>query len=154
MKMKFGFCTHGLICFILLMIPNIFWFAFPAANVVNEASGVSTIGIIQSVARISFFTFTILFISEKKMKYKSLLIIFMALMLLFYYIAWIRYFTGDCDSALLVAKLWFIPIPLAIFPVLFFIGESLWLKNVPALISAVVFGVFHCYEAYIGYIKL
>jgi hypothetical protein len=150
MKLGFGFCLQGLICLILIMLPNLFWFILPPANPVSESSVQPIIGIIQSVTRIAFFAFTIILVNEKAVSYKSPYTIFMVILLMLYYITWIRYFAGGRDTSLLTDKLWIIPIPLAIFPVLFFLLEALWLGNIPALIAILLFGIFHCYEAYMG----
>ena len=63
--------------------------------------------------------------------------------LLLYYVVWIRYFTGGRDIALLNRPFLFIPMPLAVFPVLYFLCAALWLHNIPAAILMMIFGAAH-----------
>lgn len=52
-----------------------------------------------------------------------------------YYIVWIRYFIGGRDAGLLSKSFCLVPMPLAVFPVLYFICAALWLHNIPAVIT-------------------
>ena len=60
-----------------------------------------------------------------------------------YYIVWIRYFAGGRDVALLNRPFLFVPMPLAVFPVLYFLCAALWLHNIPAAIMMMIFGAAH-----------
>ena len=56
---------------------------------------------------------------------------------------WIRYFALGRDVALLERAFLFVPMPLAVFPVLYFLCAALWLHNVPAAVLMVIFGAAH-----------
>ena len=63
--------------------------------------------------------------------------------LILYYIVWIRYFFGGRDVALLGKPFLFVPIPLAIFPVLYYLFAAVWMDNIPAVITMLIFGAAH-----------
>ena len=63
--------------------------------------------------------------------------------LILYYIVWIRYFVGGRDVALLGKPFLFVPIPLAIFPVLYYLFAAVWMDNIPAVITMLIFGAAH-----------
>ena len=56
---------------------------------------------------------------------------------------WIRYFIGGMNDSLLGKNFLFVPIPLAIFPVLYFIFASLWMNNYIATVVMIIFGIAH-----------
>ena len=66
-----------------------------------------------------------------------------AFFLLLYYIVWIRYFVGGRDIALLNRPFLFVPMPLAVFPVLYFLCAAFWLHNIPAAVLMMIFGAAH-----------
>ena len=66
-----------------------------------------------------------------------------ALFLCLYYVVWIRYFAGGRDIALLNRPFLLVPMPLAVFPVLYFLCAALWLHNTPAAVIMLVFGAAH-----------
>ena len=66
-----------------------------------------------------------------------------ALFLLLYYAVWVRYFAGGREIALLSRSFLFVPMPLAVFPVLYYLCAAIWLHNLPAAIIMVIFGAAH-----------
>ena len=69
----------------------------------------------------------------------SLAAVFLAL----YYAVWLRYFIGGREITLLSRSFLFVPMPLAVFPVLYFLCAAIWLHNLPAAIIMVIFGAAH-----------
>ena len=47
------------------------------------------------------------------------------------------------EIALLSRSFLFVPMPLAVFPVLYFLCAAIWLHNLPAAIIMVIFGAAH-----------
>lgn len=66
-----------------------------------------------------------------------------ALFLLLYYAVWIRYFAGGRAIALLNRSFLLVPMPLAVFPVLYYLCAAIWLHNLPAAILMALFGAAH-----------
>ena len=62
-----------------------------------------------------------------------------AVLLLAYWIMWMLYFTG--------AKMWK-SMALAIIPTLLFLIGGITMRNIPAIVLAVVFGIGHIYVTY------
>ena len=53
------------------------------------------------------------------------------------------YFMGGKEIFLLSCSFLFVPMPLAVFPVLYFLCAAIWLHNLPAAIIMVIFGAAH-----------
>ena len=53
------------------------------------------------------------------------------------------YFMGSQEVFLLSCSFLFVPMPLAVFPVLYFLCAAIWLHNLPAAIIMVIFGAAH-----------
>ena len=53
------------------------------------------------------------------------------------------YFMGSQEVFLLSHSFLYIPMPLAVFPVLYFLCAAIWLHNLPAAIIMVIFGAAH-----------
>ena len=62
-----------------------------------------------------------------------------------YYGCWGRYYVNGWEQAYLGKALWGIPVPMAIFPVLFVILSSHVLRALPLGICAGIFGILHIY---------
>lgn len=60
-----------------------------------------------------------------------------------YYAVWIRYFVGGREIALLNRAFLFVPMPLVVFPMLYFLCAAVWLHNLPAVILMTIFGAAH-----------
>lgn len=56
---------------------------------------------------------------------------------------WLRYFARGRDVAMLNRPFLFVPLPLAVFPVLYFLCAAVWLHNLPAVLLMLVFGAAH-----------
>jgi hypothetical protein len=67
----------------------------------------------------------------------------MALCLLLYYAVWMVYYRRGRDFARLFAPLWGIPIPLAVFPSVYFLLAAVLLHAAPLLVASLVFGTAH-----------
>lgn len=67
----------------------------------------------------------------------------MVLFLALYYWGWSRYYLGRREYKLLFAPLWRIPVPMALFPVLYFAASSAMLHSPYMLISSLILGAGH-----------
>lgn len=67
----------------------------------------------------------------------------MGLMLLIYYIGWVRFFTRNREYRWLFYPLFSIPVPLALSPVMYFFLSSVILHSLPMLISSLILAAGH-----------
>lgn len=74
-------------------------------------------------------------------------LVLMALCLLIYHICWIRYMVQGRSYSLLFQHFLFIPVPMAVFPVLYFLFASILLRSWPIAAAAVVFALGHIPES-------
>lgn len=149
--LKFKFSFLGFIIFMIPMLINIVYAIFPPANVTEEASNVNKIlESIEGVTRILYAVAICVFVSNQKINFKSPWFILALVFLVLYYVVWMRYFIGGRDVKLLGKSFLFIPLPLAIFPVLYYLFAAIWLHNYVAAIFMVIFGVAHNIVSYIS----
>lgn len=144
MNLKLSFSYIGLIVFALPMIINIFYAVFPPVGEVTESSSAARwVEIVEKVSRIAYLFAVTLLVSKKPLNFRSAWLYIAAVFLILYYAVWIRYFVGCRDVALLGEPFLFVPMPLAIFPVLYYLCAAVWLGNISAVILMLIFGAAH-----------
>ena len=149
--MKFKFSILGTIIFILPMLINMVYFIIPAPAQSGPIAEVPKwIESIEQVTRILFAVVLCILVSNQKVNFKSPYLYIGLIFLILYYIVWIRYFLGGMERSLLAKSFFWVPMPLAIFPVLYFISEALWIKNYIAVFIMVIFGIAHYSVSYIS----
>lgn len=147
--MKPGISWMGILIFILPMIINLIYTFFPPVNAPAEPAKVNkVIEFVEQLTRMLYLFAICFLVSERKIDYTSIWLYLEIIFLILYYIVWIRYFIGGRDTDLLSKSFCLIPMPLAIFPVLYFICAALWLHNMPAVIIMVIFGIAHNIVSY------
>ena len=144
MNLKLSFSWVGLVIFALPMLINIAYAIFsPAGEVVPTKSTVRWLEAVEGVSRIAYLIVLTFLVSEKPLEVKSAWFYIAAAFLALYYIVWIRYFAGGRDTSLLGKAFLFVPMPIAVFPVLYFLCAAIWMHNLPAAIVMVIFGAAH-----------
>ena len=144
MNLKVSFSLIGLVVFALPMLINIVYVIFPPSEKAEQTAAVTHwIELVEQVSRMAYLLAITLLVSRNPINFRSVWLCLAALFLLLYYIVWIRYFAGGRDIALLNRPFFFVPMPLAVFPVLYFLCAAIWLHNVPATIVMVIFGAAH-----------
>lgn len=144
MNLKVSFSWIGLVVFALPMLINIAYAVFPPSGKVEQtAAATRWIEVVEQISRIAYLLAISLLVSRNPINFRSAWFCLAALFLLLYYIVWIRYFTGGRDITLLNRPFLFVPMPLAVFPVLYFLCAALWLHNIPAVILMMIFGAAH-----------
>lgn len=142
--MQFQFSILGVIIFLLPMVINFIYFRFPPVNQVREKEKVNVVleGV-EQVSRILYAIVLCILVSNQKVDFKSPWLYIGMVFLVLYYVVWLRYFIGGRDVSLLGKSFLLIPMPLAIFPVLYFVCEAVWVHNYIAVIIMCIFGVAH-----------
>ena len=144
MNLKVSFSWIGLVIFALPMLINIVYVMFPPAGKAEQTSAVTHwVEIVEQISRIAYLFAVTLLVSRDKLGFRSGWLYLAAAFLILYYAVWLRYFMGGREIALLSRSFLFVPMPLAVFPVLYFLCAAIWLQNLPAAIIMVIFGAAH-----------
>lgn len=147
--MKVGFSWIGVIIFALPMLINIIYAIIPPVNAPKEpAQANKIIEFVEQTTRILYMLAVCFLVSQRKIDYGSFWLYLGIVFLVLYYIVWIRYFLGGRDVTLLSKSFCLIPMPLAVFPVLYFLCAAIWLHNIPAVIIMIIFGIAHNVVSY------
>ena len=144
MNLKVSFSWIGLVIFALPMLINIAYIMFPPAGKAEQAAAVTHwVEIVEQISRIAYLFVVTLLVSRENLSFRSVWLSLAAVFLVLYYAVWLRYFVGGREIALLSRSFLFVPMPLAVFPVLYFLCAAIWLHNLPAAIIMVIFGAAH-----------
>ncbi len=144
MNLKVSFTWFGLVIFALPMLINIAYVLFPPAGKAEQPAAVTHwIEIVEQISRIAYLFAVTLLVSRDKLGFRSGWLYLAATFLILYYGVWLRYFMGGREIALLRRSFLFVPMPLAVFPVLYFLCAAIWLHNLPAAIIMMIFGAAH-----------
>ena len=130
MNLKLSFSWIGLVVFALPMIINIAYAVFPPTKKAEQtAAAARWIEIVEQISRIAYLAAITLLVSRKAVGIRSVWLWLSAVFLVLYYIVWIRYFAGGREIALLNRPFLFVPMPLAVFPVLYYLCAAVWLGS-------------------------
>lgn len=136
----------NLILVALILLPNLLFIVFPPSNIPTQSqkSGLWVlVTILEWIGRLAVFTLPLFWELKIDTRGKGIILIFMTLCILFYYTGWIKYMIGGREFKLLFEPLFFIPVPMAVFPVLYLILAGILLYSWPVSLAAIIFGVFH-----------
>ena len=144
MNLKISFSWIGLVVFARPMLISLVYAAFPPAGEPQPPAPVTRwVEIVEQASRIAYLLAVTFLVSRTPVSVRSTWFFLAVAFLLLYYAVWIRYFVFGRDVALLERMFLFVPMPLAVFPVLYFLCAALWLHNVPAAVLMVIFGATH-----------
>jgi hypothetical protein len=141
-------------CFILL--PNLFFIIFKPNEIKIENRNKDNIILLLFERIGQFGSFSLPLFFEIKLKsYISYILILIILFLLFlYYACWIRFFIFKRKYKLLFKPFFAIPVPMAIFPVLFFILISIVERSVIGFIFSISLAIGHIPVTYLEYRRI
>lgn len=143
MNLKISFSWIGLVVFALPMLINIAYAVFPPVGKVEQAAVTHWVEVIEQVSRMAYLAAVTLLVSREPVSTRSIWLWLALLFLILYYTAWIRYFAGGREINLLNQAFLLVPMPLEVFPVLYFLCAAIWLQNAPAAVIMVVFDAAH-----------
>lgn len=142
--MSISFSWRALIIIVLAMIPNIIYFRMPPKDIPESlGSRIKLIENIENISRIISFILLLFLSKNLNPNLKNFWVVGMIIFLSLYYFLWGRYFYYGGSYWLLGKSFLGVPMPMAIFPVCYFICGAIWLHSFPAVIALVIFGVFH-----------
>lgn len=136
------FNIYGLICLILLLVPNIVY-AVKCKDATNKCTDKWAL-FMEQVGRYGSMFFMVFTFGSLTQGWASVteFVVYLlgsAVLLLAYWIMWMLYFVG--------AGMWK-SMALAIIPTLLFLIGGITMRNIPAIFLAVVFGIGHIYVTY------
>ena len=144
MNLKVSFSWIGLAVFILPMLVNIAYAVFPPKGKTKQSASIShRIEVVEQVSRIAYLLAITLLVSREPIEFRNIWLCLAVCFLILYHVVWIRYFIGGRDVRLLSRPFLLVPMPLAVFPVLYFLCAAAWLRNLPAAMIMTVFGAAH-----------
>lgn len=143
---KFGFDFFGLLLFLLIMAPNIIWFAIPAPHDVLRSESITPlIDGIGSVSQIVFIAAMCILIRKdvNTIRFSKLIILSLAMVIL-YFIGWILYYNGSVNPIVIAL--------LTVPPCMAFILYIVDRKNAVAVIPATIFTICHIIYGVVNFI--
>lgn len=144
MSLKFSFSWIGLVVFALPMLINIVYAILPPVGEgAQPARTAKWLEAVEQISRIAYLLVLVLLVSDRPLAWNSVWLYLAAAFLVLYYAVWIRYFAHGRAVALLGKPFLFVPMPLAVFPVLYFLFAAIWMHNIPAAVIMLVFGAAH-----------
>ncbi|CAH1223939.1 hypothetical protein PAECIP111892_05393 [Paenibacillus auburnensis] len=138
-----GLHLKGFILPLLVLLPNLLLIFFAPHNIPKTVSPPFIFTVFERVGQVTCFTMPILFGTKIAAQPVNLLTGLMFICLIIYYLCWIRFFWSGREFAILFKPLSFIPIPMALFPILYFILLAVWLNSYLFAIPAVLFAIGH-----------
>ena len=145
-RYRLGFDVWGLTLFLLVMAPNLIWFAVPAPNdVLRVESATPVVDMVASVLQVMTIACLCFVINKGRDRLRfSLLVAASLFCIVAYYMGWAVYYSG-------IANAWVILL-LTIPPCAAFILFAADRKNWPAVVLASGFAVCHLIFAIVNFI--
>ncbi len=138
-----GLHLKGFILPLLVLLPNLLLIFFAPHNIPKTVSPPFIFTLFERIGQVTCFTLPIVFgtkVAEQPINFLTWL---MLICLIIYYLCWIRFFWSGREFAVLFKTLGFIPIPMAIFPILYFILLAVWLNSSLFAVPAILFAIGH-----------
>lgn len=143
---KIGFGVWGVLLFLVIMLPNLVWFAVPAPHdILRAGSQTELIDTIALVCQILFVAALCVVVNQSvgPLRVTSFLVGVIGC-IAFYYLGWMLYYFGITNP--------FVILLLTVPPCGAFLLFALDRKNYIALIPAAIFSVCHLFYGVINYI--
>jgi hypothetical protein len=134
----------------IIFIPNVLCIFFPPVNIPKENSRPvwwKIVILLEWIGRIGVMTLPFLYELKINGKEKIVLLFCMLVCAIVYYMGWYKYLTQGREYLLLFQPLGIIPVPMAIFPILYFIFAGLLLSSWPIVLVSIIFGIGHISES-------
>ena len=128
----------------LVLLPNLVFFSVKPVNVfVPFLKEPIILVVLKRIGQITAFIGPLFFAVSFNGWPEKIAAGFMAVMLLLYYFCWIRFFSRKREYRWLFEPLFFIPVPMAVFPIAYFLLGAGIMHSLPLLAAGVVFAAGH-----------
>ena len=143
----------GILIVAAILLPNILWMAFPPTSVpMNDEQPESQVRLImtaiENLGRIGCFILPLFFEPEISGVFEVMALMMMVLSLVIYYAGWTRYFVRGREYELLFQSLWKLPLPMAIAPIIYFLGAVVILHSYFLLVAWMLLAIGHLYVSH------
>lgn len=145
-KYRLGFDISGFVLFLIIMIPNLIWFAVPAPNdVLRTNSTTEIIDTVASVCQVLMIAALCMIINRESEKMRiSPYVIISAGCCLLYFVSWMVYYAGVVNAAVILG--------LTVLPCLAFLFFALDRKNRIAVLPILLFTICHLLYGVVNFI--
>lgn len=139
-----GLHLLGFIIPILVLLPNLIFIFFQPRDIPKSLpSPPPVFTLLERAGQVACFTLPIVFGRLIAAQPPGLPAIGMALCLLIYYGCWVRYYSSGQTFSVLFKPLLGIPVPMAVFPALYFLLLGAWVHSWLFVVPACLFTVGH-----------
>lgn len=145
-KYKMGFDIHGLLIFLIIMIPTFIWSAVPASNDILRAESTTKVAdTIGSVCQVLMIAALCILINQERSKLKFTgYIVATIVFAVLYFASWVFYYTGVTNAVVILG--------LTVCPCLAFLMFAIDRKNYIAVIPIIGFMVCHVIYGVLNFI--
>lgn len=138
-----GFSVMGLIIVALILVPNLFIIILPPKNTPKEIKDACVlVTVIERLGQAGCFILPVFSRGWLEGRGIDVWLVLMAVCIAVYWALWIRY-AARRDFAMLFEPLMFIPVPMAVFPVLAFASAAVWARSPWLGIAAAALALGH-----------
>ena len=144
------FHYENIIFIIVILFPNFILLVFKPTHTPSHSRKTMMwrmLGWIEHVGRFMTMFFCLLSPVSVDGTFKYVMLALMVLVIGLYYIGWLRYITAGHDYRVLFEPLLKIPLPMALFPILFFLLVAWLIQSSEMGISILIFAVAHLLES-------
>lgn len=138
-----------------LLMPNILFMKFKPTNVprkkADQNKSKRLFEVFERIGQAGIYIMPLFYKMNISNTESGIYLLIMGALLLIYYGCWIRYFVKHRDFRMLFERLWMIPLPMAIIPILYMIVASKVLNSHLLLIATLIFSVGHLPLSYMHY---
>ena len=141
-----GFDIWALVLFVVIMIPNIIWFAIPAPNDILRTESITKIAdTIASISQVVMLVALCVFINKEHEKRNvTRFTVAVIINCVLYFICWILYYIGISGAVVILG--------MTIFPCLAFLFFAIDRKNNIAIIPISIFTICHLIYGIVNFI--
>lgn len=145
-KYKVSFDVGAIILFLIIMIPNMIWFAIPSPNDILRAESVTKlVDMIASISQVVMLGILCVFVNAECEKYRLTRFVFATIIsCVLYFICWILYYAGITNDGIILG--------MTICPCLAFLFFAIDRKNYIAIVPIVVFMACHLIYGIVNFI--
>lgn len=147
-----GLHAQGFIISLLVLLPNLIFIFFQPRGVPGSLDSVPLVfTLLERAGQITCLMMPILFGRLLAAQSFGLPAALMALCMLVYYGCWVRYYRSGRAFAMLFKPWLGIPVPMAVFPALYFLLLGVWLQSWLFVVPACLFAAGHLVNSWSVY---
>ncbi|WP_130609535.1 hypothetical protein [Cohnella abietis] len=137
------FHPWSLVIPLMILLPNLIFFKYPPQNMPSGNNNSLILTAAEGIGRIGVLIVPVFYTMHIHETYEIISLIVMVLSLLMYYLLWVRYFRNNREFNWLYSPIMGVPVPLAIFPILYFLFSSVVIHSLYQFIFSLIFAVGH-----------